>query len=76
MPLMFILFDVSKHIRLHVCARGPACVRTSERAACVRLIECMHVCADLRECMFGKRWGCRGIVHWGESRVEHGSSVQ
>ena len=32
-----------------VCVRAPACVRTR---ACVRLIERMHVCADLRECMF------------------------
>lgn len=52
MPLMFILFDVSRHIRLYacVCVCGLACVRTSKRA-CVRLIERMHVCADLRECM-------------------------
>lgn len=64
---MFILFDVSRHIRLYacVCVCGLACVRTSKRA-CVRLIERMHVCADLRECM-SMGGGCHGPVHWGRA---------
>lgn len=43
------------------------CVRTRKRA-CVRLIEGMHVCADLRECMLmGWGGGCHDRVHWGRA---------
>lgn len=45
---MFILFDVSRHTRrLCVCVAR----RGARMLARVRLIEGMHVGADLRECM-------------------------
>ena len=57
-------------MRMCVRVHAPACVRTR---ACVRLIERMHVCADLRECVF--IWeGVSQPSPLGQSGVEHGSS--